>query len=52
MAGAGEDICLANVDGKYYAIGQVCTHEGGPLPEILLLGDPLSSIWETVYSEK
>ena len=22
----GEKICLANVDGKYYAIGNVCTH--------------------------
>jgi glycine betaine catabolism B len=25
----GEDVCIANVDGKYYAIGNVCTHEGG-----------------------
>ena len=29
----GEDICLANVDGKFYAIGNVCTHEGGPLAD-------------------
>jgi glycine betaine catabolism B len=26
-------ICLANVNGKYYAIGNVCTHMGGPLAE-------------------
>ena len=26
-----EKICLANVNGKYYAIGNVCTHMGGPL---------------------
>jgi nitrite reductase/ring-hydroxylating ferredoxin subunit len=23
-----EDICLANVDGKFYAIGNVCTNDG------------------------
>ena len=28
-----EKICLANVNGKYYAIGNVCTHMGGPLTE-------------------
>lgn len=28
-----ERICLANVNGKYYAIGNVCTHMGGPLAE-------------------
>ena len=30
---ADENICLVNVEGKYYAIGNVCTHEGGPLAE-------------------
>jgi nitrite reductase/ring-hydroxylating ferredoxin subunit len=25
----GENICVANVEGKYYAIGSICTHEGG-----------------------
>ena len=28
-----ERVCLANVNGKYYAIGNVCTHMGGPLAE-------------------
>ena len=28
---AGQEVCLANVDGKCYAIGNVCTHEEGPL---------------------
>ena len=27
----GENICIVNVKGKYYAIGSICTHEGGPL---------------------
>jgi nitrite reductase/ring-hydroxylating ferredoxin subunit len=29
----GEKICLSNGNGKYYAIGNVCTHMGGPLAE-------------------
>jgi nitrite reductase/ring-hydroxylating ferredoxin subunit len=29
----GENVCIANVDGKYYAIGSICTHEGGPLAD-------------------
>jgi nitrite reductase/ring-hydroxylating ferredoxin subunit len=28
-----ERICLANVNGRYYAISNVCTHMGGPLAE-------------------
>ena len=26
-------ICIANIDGKYYAIDNICTHEGGPLAD-------------------
>src|SRR5437879_11431094 len=29
----GQDVVLANVDGKYFAIGDVCTHQEGPLDE-------------------
>jgi glycine betaine catabolism B len=29
----GENICVVNVEGKYYAIGSICTHEGGPLAD-------------------
>ena len=29
----GENISLSNVNGKYYAIGNICTHMGGPLAE-------------------
>ena len=32
----GKDLLLANVDGNYYAIGDVCTHEEGPLDEGIL----------------
>jgi glycine betaine catabolism B len=29
----GQKILIANVKGKYYAIGSICTHEGGPLAD-------------------
>jgi glycine betaine catabolism B len=29
----GEKSCLSNINGIYYAIGNVCTHMGGPLAE-------------------
>jgi nitrite reductase/ring-hydroxylating ferredoxin subunit len=30
---AGEKVCIANIEGNYYAIGNVCTHMGGPLAD-------------------
>lgn len=30
---AGEDVVVANVGGKIYAIAAACTHRGGPLDE-------------------
>ncbi|MFY9794234.1 MAG: non-heme iron oxygenase ferredoxin subunit [Candidatus Nitrosopolaris sp.] len=42
---AGENICLINVEGKYYAIGNVCTHEGGPLAEGTLEGYEVECPW-------
>src|SRR5919206_1255182 len=41
----GEDVCIANVDGKYYAIGNVCTHEGGPLADGVLEGYEVECPW-------
>ncbi len=34
----GRAIALFNVDGAYYAIDDVCTHDGGPLAEGELIG--------------
>jgi 3-phenylpropionate/trans-cinnamate dioxygenase ferredoxin subunit len=34
----GRPIALFNVDGKYFAIDDVCTHDGGPLAEGELSG--------------
>ena len=28
-----QQICLANIKGKYYAIKNTCTHRGGPLAQ-------------------
>ncbi len=30
---ADREVCLVNVDGKCYAMGNVCTHEEGPLDQ-------------------
>ena len=40
-----ERICVANVGGKYYAIGNFCTHLGGPLAEGKLEGFEVECPW-------
>jgi glycine betaine catabolism B len=40
-----ENICVVNVNGKYYAIGNVCTHEGGPLADGTLEGYEVECPW-------
>jgi 3-phenylpropionate/trans-cinnamate dioxygenase ferredoxin subunit len=39
FAVGGFDVAIANVDGSFYAIDDVCTHDGGPLGEGTLFGD-------------
>src|SRR5215210_5439639 len=41
----GENICVVNVEGKYYAIGSICTHEGGPLADGSLEGYVVECPW-------
>jgi nitrite reductase (NADH) small subunit/3-phenylpropionate/trans-cinnamate dioxygenase ferredoxin subunit len=41
----GKEVCLANVDGTIYAIGNECTHQGGPLGEGVLMGDTVECPW-------
>src|SRR5271167_2323054 len=38
-------IALANVDGKFYAINNVCLHESGPLGEGELSGKIVACPW-------
>jgi phenylpropionate dioxygenase-like ring-hydroxylating dioxygenase large terminal subunit len=42
----GKDLLLANVDGNYYAIGDVCTHEEGPLDEGILHHYEIECPWQ------
>ena len=41
----GEKICIVNVEGKYYTIGSICTHEGGPLADGTLEGYEVECPW-------
>jgi nitrite reductase/ring-hydroxylating ferredoxin subunit len=42
---AGEQVCIVNIEGNYYAIGNVCTHMGGPLNEGTLEGFEVECPW-------
>ncbi|MFQ5803204.1 MAG: Rieske (2Fe-2S) protein [Candidatus Methylomirabilales bacterium] len=41
----GERIALFNVNGTFHAIGDTCTHAGGPLSEGDLDGDAVTCPW-------
>ena len=45
IAFGGEDILVANVGGKLYAIANTCTHRGGPLDEGELEGNNVICPW-------
>ena len=38
---AGRQIAVCNVDGTFYAIDDICTHDGGSLDQGELLGDEI-----------
>ncbi|HZB98575.1 MAG TPA: Rieske 2Fe-2S domain-containing protein [Nitrososphaeraceae archaeon] len=46
----GKQIVLSMVEGKVYAIDEICTHEGGPLDEGELNGYDLKCPWHMQYS--
>ena len=41
----GQKIALFNVEGTYYAIGDTCTHRGGPLSEGDVQGIRVTCPW-------
>jgi NADPH-dependent 2,4-dienoyl-CoA reductase/sulfur reductase-like enzyme/nitrite reductase/ring-hydroxylating ferredoxin subunit len=41
----GEAVLLSRVDGQWFAIGAVCSHYSGPLPEGLRVGDTVRCPW-------
>ncbi len=38
---AGKQVAICNVDGEFYAIDDICTHDGGSLDQGELLGDQI-----------
>lgn len=42
---AGQRIAVFNVDGKYYAVDDTCTHAGGPLSEGDVEGKEVTCPW-------
>jgi nitrite reductase/ring-hydroxylating ferredoxin subunit len=42
---ANEVVCIINVDNDFYAMGNVCTHQGGPLNEGMLDGYEVECPW-------
>jgi 3-phenylpropionate/trans-cinnamate dioxygenase ferredoxin component len=38
-------IALFNIEGNFYAIGNTCTHRGGPLAEGSINGDEVTCPW-------
>src|SRR2546427_11219444 len=43
---AGQEVCLANVDGKCYAMQNVCTQEEGPLEQGRLAEHEVGCTWQ------
>ena len=41
----GTPIALFNIEGHFYAIGNTCTHRGGPLAEGFMEGDEVTCPW-------
>ncbi|HLE34591.1 MAG TPA: Rieske 2Fe-2S domain-containing protein, partial [Nitrososphaerales archaeon] len=41
----GKEVLVANVDGKYYAMGNICNHAGANLHEGELNGNELVCPW-------
>ena len=42
---AGKKIALFNVEGRFYAVDDTCTHRGGPLSEGETSGDEVTCPW-------
>src|SRR5207247_9017315 len=46
-----QEVMIGNVGGRFYAIDEICTHEGGPLHEGTLEGTTVTCPWhEGQYS--
>ena len=43
----GNEVALFNLDGTFYAIDNMCAHQGGPLGEGLLEGETVICPWHS-----
>lgn len=43
----GVQVCLANVDGRLSALGNICPHRGGPLGQGWLEGEAVVCPWHS-----
>ena len=41
----GKEIALFNVDGRFFALANACTHRGGPLAEGAIAGREVTCPW-------
>lgn len=41
----GEEIAVFNVDGKFFALSNICPHQGGPLGEGEIEGGTITCPW-------
>jgi nitrite reductase/ring-hydroxylating ferredoxin subunit len=41
----GQEIALYNVDGRFFATGNICPHQGGPLAEGMMEGPNIVCPW-------
>ena len=48
----GQKIALFNVEGTYYAVGDTCTHRGGPLSEGDVQGTRVTCPWHGAEADK
>ena len=48
----GQKVAVFNVDGTFYAIGDACTHRGGPLSEGDVSGTTVTCPWHNQYDLK
>ncbi len=46
---ASQQVALYNVDGTYYATGNLCSHKGGPLGEGQLTGKIVKCPWHNWF---
>ncbi|HET6466529.1 MAG TPA: Rieske 2Fe-2S domain-containing protein, partial [Nitrospiria bacterium] len=43
----GEEVALFNLNGTFYAIDNMCVHQGGPLGEGMLEGEDVICPWHS-----